>query len=38
MGRNDFLQYNRAELRAITHGHDAEKKQWLKEILEHSRN
>lgn len=36
--RDDFLQYNRAELRAIARGHDAKKKRWLKEFFENSRN
>ena len=36
--RRDFLQYNRAELRAIVRGHNAERKRWLKEFLKHSGN
>jgi hypothetical protein len=34
MGDDEFLQYNRAELRAIAAGRDASKKKWLKEYLE----
>ena len=34
MGPEEFLQYNRAELRAIATGNDSEKKKWLKEFLE----
>ena len=33
MGPEDFLAYNRAELRAIARGNKSEKKQWLKEFL-----
>ena len=31
---DEFLRYNRSELRAIAVGRDAIKKQWLKEYLE----
>jgi hypothetical protein len=34
MGTEDFLRYNRAELRAIATGSDAKKKKWLKEFLD----
>ena len=34
MGEEDFLTYNREELRAIAIGDDAEKKAWLKEFLD----
>ena len=34
MGEDDFLTYNRAELRAIATGRDSEKKAWLKEFLD----
>jgi hypothetical protein len=33
MGEDDFLNYNRAELRALAGGNDAKKKEWLKEFL-----
>ena len=33
MDDDDFLTYNRAELRAIATGNDSEKKAWLKEFL-----
>ena len=33
MGTEDFLQYNRAELRAIATGNNSEKKKWLKDFL-----
>jgi hypothetical protein len=35
MGTEDFLQYNRAELRAIATGNNSEKKSWLKDFLKH---
>ena len=34
MGEDDFMTYNRDELRAIATGNDEEKKTWLKEFLE----
>ena len=34
MGDDEFLNYNRSELRAIAAGRDATKKKWLKEDLE----
>lgn len=34
MGDDEFLNYNRSELRAIAAGNDATKKTWLKEYLE----
>ena len=34
MGDDEFLKYNRSELRAIATGRDATKKEWLKEYLE----
>lgn len=33
MGEEEFLNYNRSELRAIAVGRDREKKEWLKECL-----
>ena len=33
MEKNDFLQYNRAELRALARGRNSEKKEWLREFL-----
>ena len=33
MGTEDFLQYNRSELRAIATGNNSEKKKWLKDFL-----
>ena len=32
-GKEDFLNYNRSELRAIVGGNDSEKKQWLEEFM-----
>ena len=34
MGEDDFLTFNRDELRAIAAGRDSEKKAWLKEFLD----
>ena len=34
MGEDDFLTFNRHELRAIATGNDVEKKTWLKEFLD----
>jgi hypothetical protein len=34
MGKDDFLTYNRDELRAIATGNESEKKTWLKEFLD----